>query len=80
MILEDRELLAELARLNSDVAPFAMRIIDGTVTANEQREFADRLETLSRRFHARATGTTLVNEDDTTDSNRNGRMTYSPTQ
>ena len=43
VIREDRELLAELARLNSDVTPFAMRIIDGSITPAEQYEFADRV-------------------------------------
>lgn len=62
MIRQDRELLAELAQLNSDVTPFAMRIIDDSCTAEEQHEFADRLITLGRRFHQRATGTALVIE------------------
>lgn len=62
MIRQDRELLAELAQLNSDVTPFAMRIIDDSCTAEEQHEFADRLITLGRRFHERATGTALVIE------------------
>lgn len=62
MIRQDRELLAELAQLNSDVTPFAMRIIDDSSTAEEQHEFADRLIALGRRFHERATGTALVIE------------------
>ena len=39
---EDRELLAELRRLNSDVVPFAMKIMDERVTviAEEQYTFA----------------------------------------
>ena len=32
MIREDRELLAELGRLNSDVVPLAMKIMDESVT------------------------------------------------
>jgi len=42
---EDRELLAELGRLNSDVVPLAMKIMDEnvTVTAQEQYAFAERL-------------------------------------
>lgn len=43
MIREDCELLAELARLNSDVVPLAMRVIDGSATVQEQRTFAQRL-------------------------------------
>ncbi len=33
MIRDDRELLAELARLNTDVVPLAMRIMDESVAA-----------------------------------------------
>lgn len=64
VIRKDRELLAELARLNSDVTPFAMRIIDGSVTAAEQHEFADRLVGLGRWFHERANGIAHVIEGD----------------
>ncbi len=56
MIREDRELLAELRQLNSDVVPLAMKIMDEsvTVTAQEQREFAERLIAMGRRLQARA--------------------------
>lgn len=64
MIRQDRELLAELARLNSDVTPLAMRIIDDSATTAEQHEFADRLEALGRWFHKRANGGELVVEGD----------------
>ncbi|MGH3932674.1 MAG: hypothetical protein ACRDTF_22175 [Pseudonocardiaceae bacterium] len=42
VIHEDRELLAELARLNGDMASFARRIMDGSwpsgsVTMNQER-------------------------------------------
>ncbi|MGH3815449.1 MAG: hypothetical protein ACRDUV_23865 [Pseudonocardiaceae bacterium] len=40
MIWEDRELLAELARLNSDMAPLAMRIMDSSASAAEQVHYA----------------------------------------
>jgi NADH:ubiquinone oxidoreductase subunit D len=52
MIREDRELLAELGRLNSDVVPFAMKMMDEsvTVTAQEQYAFADRLMAMGRPF------------------------------
>jgi len=52
---EDRELLAELRRLNSDVVPLAMKIMDEsvTVTAEEQYAFADRLVTMGRRLEER---------------------------
>jgi len=45
MTREDRELLAELRRPNSDVVPLAMKLMDEsvTVTAEEQYAFADRL-------------------------------------
>lgn len=40
MIRADRELLADLARLNSDVVPLAMKM-DDSVTREEQQTFAD---------------------------------------
>ncbi len=55
MIREDRELLAELARLNTDVVPLAMRVMDGSVTAEEQCAFAERLINLASRFKVRVT-------------------------
>ncbi len=59
MIREDRELLAELGWLNSDVVPFAMKIMDEsvTVTAEEQYDFANRLVAMGRRLEQRAHGT-----------------------
>ena len=56
MIREDRELLAELRRLNSDVVPLAMRIMDESVavTAEEQTVFAERLVAMGQRLEARA--------------------------
>lgn len=80
VIREDRELLAELARLNSDVTSFAMRIIDGSSTPAEQHEFADRLVGLGRSFHERATGIAHVIEEDilTTGTNGNGQIECRP--
>jgi hypothetical protein len=43
MIREDRKLLAELARLNSDMVSFAMRLLDDIASAGEQAQFAQRL-------------------------------------
>ena len=54
MIREDRELLAELARLNSAMASLAMRIMDGSASAGEQRDYAQRLITAGKRLGARA--------------------------
>jgi len=54
VIRDDRELLAELAQLNSDVVPLAMRVIDGSATAQEQRIFAQRLIAVGERLHRRA--------------------------
>ena len=53
MIREDRKLLAELARLNSAMASLALRIMDGSATAGEQRDYAQRLITAGERLHAR---------------------------
>ncbi len=56
VIREDRELLAALARLNTDVVPLAMRIMDESVTvsAQEQDTFAERLIAMGERLQARA--------------------------
>ncbi|MGH3918583.1 MAG: hypothetical protein ACRDSG_06030 [Pseudonocardiaceae bacterium] len=43
MIREDRELLAELARVNRDLAPLAMRIMEGSAGAAEQQHYGRRL-------------------------------------
>jgi hypothetical protein len=40
MIKEDRELLTELARLNTAMAPLALRIMDGTASVAEQTHYA----------------------------------------
>jgi hypothetical protein len=53
VIREDRELLTELARLNTAMAPLALRIMEGTASAAEQAHYAARLiiagEWLQRR-------------------------------
>lgn len=54
MTREDRELLAELARLNGDVAPLALRMMEGSASGAEQRNYALRLITAGQRLHQRA--------------------------
>jgi hypothetical protein len=54
VIREDRELLAELARLNRAMASLALCIMDGSVTAGEQRDYAQRLIAAGERLRARA--------------------------
>ena len=54
MIRADRVLLAELARLNSDVVPLAMRMMEDSATADEQHAFAERLIAMARQLQARA--------------------------
>lgn len=56
MIREDRELLAELARLNSDMAALALRVIDGSASAEEQQHYAQRLIAAGQRLQRRANG------------------------
>lgn len=60
MIREDRLLLAELGRLNGDVAPLAMRIMDDSATAEEHYVFAERLVTMALRLQARGEHVGLV--------------------
>lgn len=54
MIREDRELLAELARLNTAMASFAMRIMDGSASVAEQQKYAQRLIAAGERLQRRA--------------------------
>ncbi len=53
VIREDRLLLTDLARLNTDVAPLAMRIMDQSATTEEQHAFAERLAAMAQRLRAR---------------------------
>lgn len=65
MIREDRLLLAELGRLNSDVVPLAMRIMDESATAEEHYAFAERLAAMARRLQLRAVHVGLVIDGET---------------
>lgn len=56
MIREDRELLAELARLNSDMASLGLRIMEGAASSAEQAHYAQRLITAGERLRRRADG------------------------
>ncbi|MGH8572542.1 MAG: hypothetical protein ACREX8_08205, partial [Gammaproteobacteria bacterium] len=56
MIKDDRELLAELARLNTAMAPLAMCIMEGTTSADEQHNYALRLIVAGERLQRRADG------------------------
>lgn len=56
MIREDRELLAEMARLNRAMASLAMRIMDGTASATEQQDYAQRLIGAGERLRRRTDG------------------------
>lgn len=60
MIREDRLLLAELARLNTDVVPLAMRIMDDSATASEHYAFAERLTAMAGRLQVRAVRMSVV--------------------
>lgn len=55
MIREDRELLADLYRLNAALAPLALRIMDGTAGVVEQLDYAQRLIRARERLRQRAT-------------------------
>jgi len=56
MIREDRELLAELARVNGDMASLGMRIMEGSASAREQQYYAQRLIAVGERLRRRAAG------------------------
>jgi hypothetical protein len=76
VIREDRLLLAELGRLNSDVVPLAMRIMDDIATAEEHYAFAQRLTAMATRLQARGTQVGVVIDGEVTltaDQNVSGR-------
>jgi hypothetical protein len=54
VIREDRELLALLARLNTDMVALAMRIMDQLASADEQAHYAQRLIAAGERLQRRA--------------------------
>jgi hypothetical protein len=56
VIREDRELLVELARLNGDMASFALRIMDGSASVAEQQHYAQRLIAVGEWLQRRANG------------------------
>jgi hypothetical protein len=56
VIREDRELLAELAQLNRAMAPLAMRMMEGTASPAEQRDYARRLIMAGEWLQRRADG------------------------
>lgn len=60
MIREDRALLTELARLNKAMAPLAMRIMNGSASTSEQRDYAQRLIAPGKRLQIRASKTNDV--------------------
>ena len=60
MIRADRELLAELARLNSDMPSFALRIMAGSADAAEQRHYAQRLIGAGQKLQRRAEEATPI--------------------
>lgn len=56
MIREDRELLAELARINGDMPTLGLRMMDGSAGAAEQEYYAQRLIAVGERLRRRAEG------------------------
>lgn len=54
MIREDRELLTELARVNREMAPLAMRIMEGSADAAEQQHYGQRLIAAGQQLCRRA--------------------------
>ncbi len=57
MIREDRELLTELARINREMAPLALRMMEGSAGIAEQRNYAERLIAVGEWLKQRAEGT-----------------------
>jgi hypothetical protein len=60
VIREDRELLTELARMNRELAPLAMRMMEGSASIAEQRNYAQRLTAAGEWLGRRADGAGLA--------------------
>jgi hypothetical protein len=60
MIREDRELLTELARLNREMAPLALRMMEGSASVAEQQRYARRLADAGERLRRRAEETSRL--------------------
>jgi hypothetical protein len=56
VIREDHELLVELYRLNAVLTSLALRIMDGSASAREQVDYAQRLTRAGERLRQRAVG------------------------
>jgi hypothetical protein len=54
MIRTDRELLADLARLNRELASLALRIMEGSASITEQQDYAQRLIAAGEQLQRRA--------------------------
>jgi hypothetical protein len=77
VIREDRELLAGLARLNSDMAPLAMKMMDGSAMTDERYSFSRRLMALGERLGRRANATgEIVVDGEVSDSRSITLPTY----
>jgi hypothetical protein len=50
VIREDRVLLTELARLNREMAPLAMRIMEGSASVTEQQKYANRMISIGEQL------------------------------
>jgi hypothetical protein len=57
VIQQDRELLTELARLNTAMAALALRIMDGSASVAEQYNYAQRLIAAGKWMQQRANET-----------------------
>lgn len=56
MIRADRELLAELARINGDMPTLGLRMLDGSAGVAEQEHYGQRLIAVGERLRRRAEG------------------------
>ncbi|MCA1704067.1 MAG: hypothetical protein LC808_12710 [Actinobacteria bacterium] len=56
----DRELLAELARINTDIPALGLRIMEGSASVAEQQHYAERLIAAGHQLKRRAAGATGV--------------------
>jgi hypothetical protein len=60
---EDRQLLTELAQVNTALPAFAQRVMGNTATPTEHSAVADRVIALGQAIRQRADNLTIINPD-----------------
>jgi imidazoleglycerol phosphate dehydratase HisB len=71
---EDRQLLSDLAQVNTALPAFALRVMDNTATAAEHHRVADHVIALGQAIDERAETLTIVNPCESDSATDTGDM------